>query len=242
LLLTRFSFFSFTKLLRTKMAPFQHLRKLFVVVITTSILAWFFFLSIRVSAASLTSAARNPSVRSPEEAVLQAPASPLTATLTMPVVPGINQPALLLITVGSVREAPNMTVELELPPGASVVEGPDQWEVALHPGQTQTLTTTIQFGQTGQQEILVHLRQPIDANNAFLGEGALGVTIGEEGGVVGFEPAEIGQQQEVEVVSPLAPPSSEEPSARAQPRGLNCLNPALVGLLTLGMFGLHRRR
>ncbi len=127
-------------------------------------------------------------INPPSKGNPQSPANPLTATLTMPFVPGINQPALLVITVGAVQEAPNTQVELVLPPGASVVQGADHWQVALRPGKTETLTTTIQFGRTGEQEVLVRLRNPLDANNAFVGEGALGLTIEEKTGHVGFGP------------------------------------------------------
>lgn len=156
----------------------------------------------------------------------QSPASPLTATLTMPTIPPVNQPARLDITVASVRDAAGTTVELILPPGAAVVEGRSLWTLDLQPGAPQTLTTTIRFGRTGQQEVLVRLRRPIDANNAWEGQGALGVTIGEKASQAGFATAPAGEQE------PLTPEAG----------GPSCLGiPAFVGLLA-GLFLERQRR
>jgi hypothetical protein len=159
----------------------------------------------------------------------QSPANPLTATLTMPSVPGINQPALLIIMVGAVQEAPNTQVELVLPPGASVVQGADHWQVALRPGKTETFTTTIQFGRTGEQEVLVRLRNPLDANNALVGQGALGLTIEEKTGHVGFGPGG-------------APPGAPATPATPPPAGSGrCLAlPALGGIGSV-VWAIRRR-
>lgn len=157
--------------------------------------------------------------------VAQGPALPLTATLTMPTVPGVGQPAPLFITVGSVREAPQTEVTLELPEGATAT-GPTSWQVALTPGATAHVTTTIQFGRTGQQELLVHLRSPIDANNALIGEGALGVTIGERSGQVGFG--------EIDARDGATPTPSPTPAGERR-----CLTLPLAGLAGLSL--LRRR-
>jgi len=159
----------------------------------------------------------------------QSPANPLTATLTMPVVPGINQPALLVITVGAVQEAPNTQIELVLPPGASILQGPDHWQVALRPGKTETFTVTIQFGRTGEQEVMVLLQNPLDANNALVGQGALGLTLEEKTGHLGFGPAN---------ASP-GPPATSTTQAPGGPG--RCLGiPALVGLGSV-VYALRRK-
>ena len=160
----------------------------------------------------------------------QSPANPLTATLTMPFVPGINQPALLVITVGAVQEAPNTQVELVLPPGASVVQGADLWQVALRPGKTETFTTTIQFGRTGEQEVMVRLRNPLDADNALVGEGALGLTLEEKTGHLGFGPVS---------AQPIAPatPATGPPAGSGRCLAL----PALGGISSV-FWAIRRQR
>jgi hypothetical protein len=165
----------------------------------------------------------------------QSPASPLTATLTMPVIPAVNQPARLDITVGSVRDAPGTTVELILPADATVVEGQSRWTLDLHPGMPQTLTTTIRFGRPGQQEVLARLRRPIDANNAWEGQGALGVTIGETTSEAGFATTAPASQQQ-----PLTPPKTRS-SAPTPPGGSSCLRLPAASALLLGSFVLARR-
>jgi hypothetical protein len=225
------------------------MKKKFAILISVNFLLWFTIFLVQASANSTAPHLANKSSIHSDN-LLQAPASPLTATLAMPVVPGVNQPALLIINVGTVVDAPNMTATLSLPDGAEVIEGETSWEVSLNTGQTATFTTTIQFGQTGEQEIYVYLQQPIDANNTHLGEGALVVTIGEQAGETGFtetqetpgqvEALSSGSTEETSS-SDEEPSSTTDTSTPAAPNtALPCLNAGLIGIAAISIF--HRRK
>jgi hypothetical protein len=181
----------------------------------------------------------------------QGPALPLTATLTMPTVPGVGEPAPVFIRVGAVQDAPDTSVELVLPGAVTVVDGPRQWQVDLVPGETQTLSTTLRFGRTGEYELLVELRKEIDANNALIGEGALAVTIREDSGQTGFALTPTGEGEQVPVTpsTPVVPtPSASAAPPPASPTpvpatgGTRCLGTPLTAVLLLGMVAWRKRR
>jgi hypothetical protein len=181
----------------------------------------------------------------------QGPALPLTATLTMPTVPGVGEPAPLFIRVGAVQDAPDTSVELILPESVTLVEGPQHWQVDLFPGETQMLSTTLRFDQTGEYELLVELRKEIDANNALIGEGALAVTIREDSGQTGFALTPTGEGEQVPVTpstsavstpSPKVAPPMASPTPVPATGGTRCLGTPLTAVFLLGMVAWHKRR
>ena len=196
------------------------------------------------------------SVGSTTSFTAQVPALPLTASLTLSAEPVVNQPVILFITVGTTVEAPEMSVELILPDGASVVDGATQWTLALQAGQTDTISTTLQFGLPGEQELFVNLQQPIDEFNTHLGEGGMRVIVAEASTVSvtqsplpqpTLSPAQEGEQQvTIDQPAPEAPPVPPQPTADPegqQPVRLpgNCATAGLLGLAGVWIVNGQRR-
>ena len=161
---------------------------------------------------------------------LQSPASPLTATLSLPSVPPAGEPARLDITVAAISSAPGTTVELVLPDGASL-EGPGRWTVDLEPGAPQTLSTTVRFSRTGEQEVLARLRRPIDANNSWEGQGGVRVTI---------EASVTGRPATATPPTALLPPTPPGAPAAPGPTPICPAAPVVLGLV--GALLWYRRR
>src|SRR5262249_4392082 len=75
------------------------------------------------------------------------PSTPITLALTLSHVPGVSEEAMLTVTVQSIFDAPDTSVEVIVPAGA--VAQTTSWVVSLQANTLVTRTTGIVFAQPG---------------------------------------------------------------------------------------------
>ena len=112
--------------------------------------------------------------------------SPITVKLEMSKAPRLNEPVMITCTVISVFSAPNSVAQIELPSGATLIDGNLSWQGDLEPGSPVHLSGTIKFIEEGQWIIKAFAKHIIDDNNCW-GDGKfIYVTVTKYSGKYGF--------------------------------------------------------
>ena len=101
-------------------------------------------------------------------------------------VPRLNEPATITCTVKSVFPAPNSVAQVELPSGATLIDGNLSWQGDLEPDSPVQLSGTIKFIEEGQWTIKAFAKYIIDEQNYWGDEEYIYVTVTKDTGKFGF--------------------------------------------------------
>jgi hypothetical protein len=112
--------------------------------------------------------------------------TPLTAALSLDQIPLLGAAANLTCTVTSSLDAPATSLQLELPPGVSLVAGSLAWRGDLLANRPQQLTARVVFQQAGDVSLFCRALRPLDANNTWGDLAAVYLNIGAARSQAGF--------------------------------------------------------
>ncbi|MBN1305661.1 MAG: hypothetical protein JXA13_14580 [Anaerolineales bacterium] len=97
-----------------------------------------------------------PSISHNNQIVTASPSdgsTPITTSLTLSRLPGLNDPVELVFNAETVFEAPGTVIEITLPEDAELAEGHLTWTGNLLPDHPVTIRATIRFTTLGNKEI-----------------------------------------------------------------------------------------
>jgi hypothetical protein len=148
--------------------------------------------------------------------------SPITVELAMSKAPRLNEPAMITCIVKSVFPAPNSVAQVELPSGATLIDGNLSWQGDLEPGSPVQLSGTIKFIEEGKWTIKAFAKYIIDDNSCW-GDGEyIYVTVTKDTGKFGFT-TETSSSAEKNEKSPQ--PGETPPQPLPDPKGEGALPP-----------------
>jgi hypothetical protein len=116
-----------------------------------------------------------------------APSTPVHVQLFMSQPPAVGEQAEIVMEVRTVEDAPEVTAEIELPPGVEVVSGETSWTGSLRAGEAIEFSAAIVFTEPGEYGISAVALAPINPDMIYGDNAAVFLTVGEDGSSFGLE-------------------------------------------------------
>ena len=117
-----------------------------------------------------------------------APSTPLQVKLYMSQPPVVGEEAEILVEVMMVvDDAPEVTAQVELPPGVELVSGETSWTGSLNAGESAEFSATIVFTEPDEYGISAIALAPINPDVVYGGDDAVFLTVGVDSSHFGLE-------------------------------------------------------
>lgn len=146
--------------------------------------------------------------------------SPITIELAMSKAPRLNEPARITCTIKSAFPAPNSVAQVELPSGATLIDGNLSWQGDLEPGSPVRLSGTIKFVEEGQWTIKAFAKYIISEQTCW-GDGEyIYVTVTKYTGKFGWDMQPVSPAEQTDQPYP-----GERPQYIPDPKGEGAVPP-----------------